>query len=201
VLTPYTSPARLMLEIYKANTEPANTTSNDCAMDESDDLINFDDAAAVLNSPWGAPVPQPPKKSSHPPASQAFQAKTANLMDAPLGKLKSEHPQSRQFSQPITGNLRGEAPAFQVGNAWAKPLNVAPNAPAKLISGFGTSIEGPAAAAPPIDLMESISLSHNAAPVKAIPVNPFDPDSPDFKASKYYIEFLQKYKCPCTGCG
>jgi hypothetical protein len=190
-----------MLEIYKANIEPANTTSsNDCALDESDDLINFD-AAAVLNSPWGAPVPQPPKKSSQPPASLAFQAKTANLMDAPLGELKSDHPQGHQFSQPMTGNLRGEAPAFQAGNAWVKPLNVAPNAPAKLVSGFGTSIEGPAAAAPPTDLMQSISLSHNAPPVKAAPVNPFDPDSPDFKASKYYIEFLQKYKCPCTGCG
>jgi hypothetical protein len=45
-----TSPSRLILEIYKANIEPANTTaSNGCVLDESDDLINFDDAAAVLN--------------------------------------------------------------------------------------------------------------------------------------------------------
>jgi hypothetical protein len=184
-----------MLEIYKASIEPANTTSsNDCALDESDDLINFDDAAAVLNSPWGAPAPQPPKKSSHTHASRAVQAKTTNLMDVPLGEWKSEHPQGRQSSQPMTGNLRGEAPAFEAGNAWAKPLAVAPNAPGRLLS-------GPAAVAPPTNLMQSVSVGQNAAPAKAATFNPFDPDSPDFKASKYYIEFLQKYKCPYTGCG
>jgi hypothetical protein len=179
----------------KANIEPANTTSpNDCALDDSDDLINFDDAAAVLNSPWGAPVSQQLKKSNHPPAPRAVQAKTTNLMDAPLGEWKSEHPQGRQSSQSMTGNLRGEAPAFQVGNAWAKPLSVAPNSSRRLLS-------GPAAVTPPTDLMQSVSLGQNAAPAKATPVNPFDPDSPDFKASKYYIELLQKYKCPYLGCG
>jgi hypothetical protein len=136
----------------KANIEPANTTSpNDYALGDSDDLINFDDAAAVLNSPWGAPVSQQLRKSNHPPAPRAVQAKTTNLMDAPLGEWKSEHPQGHQSSQPMTGNLRGEAPAFQAGNAWAKPPSVAPNSSRRLLS-------GPAAVTPPTDLMQSVSL-------------------------------------------
>lgn len=170
------------------------TASNDGPLDESDDLINFDDASAVLNSPWGAPIPQLPKSSSNPPASRMFQAKATNLMDAPLSEPESEDRQGRQVTQLTTGYLREAPPAFEAGNAWAKPLVLSPNTP-------GKSLSRPAAVTPPTDLMQSVSLSQNSFPDKTAATNPFDPDSPGFKASRYYVEPIQRYKCPYYGCG
>jgi hypothetical protein len=86
----------------------------------------------------------------------------------------------------------------QGGNAWATPLAIASNTPRNVVSGFDRLISGirPTVVPTATNVMESISSDQNTPRV-----DPFDPDCPEFIASKYYIDLLRKYKCPHLGCG
>ncbi|CZT52819.1 uncharacterized protein RSE6_14199 [Rhynchosporium secalis] len=54
----------------------------------------------------------------------------------------------------------------------------------------------PPAIAPPVDLLSSLAIT--PAPVTVY--RRFDPSDPNFKASRYYVEVLRKWKCPHPGC-
>ncbi|KAL2075084.1 hypothetical protein VTL71DRAFT_26 [Oculimacula yallundae] len=57
--------------------------------------------------------------------------------------------------------------------------------------------DAPAAVEPPVDLLTSLSIG----PTAATPVyRQFDPADPNFRASRFYVNLLQKWKCPYPGC-
>ncbi|KAH7305740.1 hypothetical protein BKA65DRAFT_520604 [Rhexocercosporidium sp. MPI-PUGE-AT-0058] len=58
--------------------------------------------------------------------------------------------------------------------------------------------DAPPVVAPPVDLLSSLNIGTPAPPIKVY--KKFDPADPAFKASKYYVDVLHKWKCPHQGC-
>ncbi|KAG4431235.1 hypothetical protein IFR05_013276 [Cadophora sp. M221] len=56
----------------------------------------------------------------------------------------------------------------------------------------------PAAVAPPLDLLSSLNITTPAIPTKVY--KKFDPADPSFKASRYFVDLLGRWKCPHPGC-
>ncbi|KAF8853282.1 hypothetical protein BDZ45DRAFT_748694 [Acephala macrosclerotiorum] len=97
---------------------------------------------------------------------------------------------------------RNPVVSLRVVNAWVTQENsLASASPA--IAGPIQLIRDPAAPPAPTPLTSVLAVLHQnqiATQPDAEP-NPYDPDNPDFKASKYWIPMLAKYKCPYFGCG
>ncbi|CZR67654.1 uncharacterized protein PAC_17553 [Phialocephala subalpina] len=88
----------------------------------------------------------------------------------------------------------------QTGNAWATQENslaAASSATAGPIQLTRTPV-APAEAAPSV---LAVILQNQAVARPDAEANPYDPDTPGFNASKYWIPMLDKYKCPYLGCG
>lgn len=57
--------------------------------------------------------------------------------------------------------------------------------------------DAPPAIAPPVDLLKSINVEDEQEEDE----DPTNPDSKGFKAKKFYIDLIGKYRCPHRGCG
>ncbi|KAH6723650.1 hypothetical protein BKA61DRAFT_664372 [Leptodontidium sp. MPI-SDFR-AT-0119] len=108
-----------------------------------------------------------------------------------------------------SANIANPASSHPTPAAVAKPgvgvgatQNSAPNAnikPAQSPWGSRNLFpDAPPAVAPPADLLSSLSISTPATPAKVY--KNFDPDDPSFKANRYYVDVIGKWKCPHQGC-
>jgi len=118
-----------------------------------------------------------PKSAVNPAAidsksENAWGTKQKTSSDAPAAKIvPDELPKSAVNAPGIDS---------KVGNAWETKQNLFPNAPAAI--------------APPVEFLRSMTVKDEGE-------DPMDPDSRSFSANKYYIDLLQKYRCPRRGCG
>jgi hypothetical protein len=95
---------------------------------------------------------------------------------------------SSKGNKPSTSNTApGNALALaehKAGNVWGAKQNLFPNAPAAI--------------APPVDLLRSMTIKDKD---EGDCEDPLDPDSRGFSAKKFYVDLLCKYRCPHKGCG
>ncbi|KAK0123757.1 hypothetical protein ONS95_008764 [Cadophora gregata] len=90
-------------------------------------------------------------------------------------------------NESIKGNSAAASnsqPGGPVQNPWGKK-NLFPDAPA--------------AVAPPADLLSSLNINTGPSLSKKV-YRMFDPVDPAFKASKFYVQIIGRWKCPHKGC-
>jgi hypothetical protein len=153
--------------------EPAPGAPATPAKFYEDNLISFEEPSAILNSAWGVPYVEPSTPST---------SATAQPQRAPAMNNTNEFPALGKTAVKVA-----IPPIQKKGNAWASQQNLFPNAPTAIT--------------PLVDLMASLAVSSSNPAVEDPAPNEHDPDSPGFRAGRYFVPLTGKYRCPWLGCG
>jgi len=201
------------------------STTPSIPVSDDDDLISF---SAALNAPWGEPVTDPattriapsprgldqfPALTSFPGNRSQIGRKAPNIMDEPLQYDQKVLPTAAPKVKPVTSS----APSWDFPKKQSTPEAVASNLvvqpkhpilPTIPLTGSAWSTQknlfpdAPPAVAPPTELLEKLQVSQVTKPADPASSDHalFDPTSPSFNPSTYFVVFSRKYKCPHKGC-
>ncbi|KAI9052130.1 hypothetical protein LZ554_003492 [Drepanopeziza brunnea f. sp. 'monogermtubi'] len=163
------------------------------SIDPEEDLISF--TTAVLNTPWGLDPKEAlvnvqkfaPTTSDFPALGKPAAGTSAGFNPA-TGLMNRNSVRAQAYD---TAQTSARLPTVYSGNPSPQPSPASTNAWSKQKNLFP---EAPAAIAPPTELLKSMAISEPVKKDKNFIET--HPDSPDFRADRFWIKPLGKFKCP-----
>ncbi|KAH7377437.1 hypothetical protein BKA64DRAFT_750578 [Cadophora sp. MPI-SDFR-AT-0126] len=143
---------------------------------------------------WGKPnTPTDPAKHINASSTYAESRYNVGVRQAPSDiKSSANRPGNNSgWDEPVNSSMQTTSTSLSGSQAGGPAQN--PWGKKNLFS------NAPPAVTPPVDLLSSLNINNAAAQAPKL-YKMFDPADPSFKASKFYIQVIGRWKCPHPGC-